>query len=140
MKVYSRKRHRNIEIQVHFGVGNSVQTACGKHLFSRHIMVELGSYSDGAVITDDIAKVTCKRCLITPESRLRKLLAIESQSPGVFDRPLLCGQDWILNHALDVTQATVNALKLEVKTDKRSVTVTAGMKAKDVKTVLRSIK
>lgn len=135
MKLYSRKNHRYVERQIHFGIGNSTKTACGLALFSRHVMVSVHSDSDGAVITDDMSRVTCKRCLATRESRLRKIIAVEQSAPGVFDRDSLCGEDWLLNHGLAVSQNDIDAQKLEL----RGITLTNKTRTKDRKAILRSV-
>jgi hypothetical protein len=114
MKVYSRKQKRNVERQIHFGVGNSVHTACGLILFSRHVMVSVFAGSDGAIITDDMERVTCKRCLASREVRLRQLLVVESACPGIFDRESLCGEKWLLDNALNVGQPIIDSQKLEI--------------------------
>ena len=138
MKLYSRKEHRNIERQVHFGVGNSVKTACGVTLFTRNVMVSIWSNSDGALITDDLSRVTCKRCLSAKDTRLRRLLAIEASCPGIFDRERLCGEEWLMSHALDVNTKTIEAQRIEMLSGELHLTLTSTMKARDRKELLRS--
>ena len=140
MKLYSRRLHRNVERQVHFGVGKSVRTACGLVLFSRHAVVGVFSDSDGALITDDLNRVTCKRCLATRENRLRKILAVESSCPGILDHDTLCGEQWLLDHALDVSAATVNAQRLQMNVGGQTICLVAGMKSKDRKELLRGLR
>ena len=140
MKVYSKKRHRNVERQVHFGVGNSVKTACGMVLFSRHVMVSLFSGNDGALITDDLARVTCKRCLAARDTRLRKLLAVEKAHPGIFDHEALCGDQWLLKHALDIDQIEIDAQKIEISIEGKSTSLSNAMTRKDRKHILRSLR
>jgi hypothetical protein len=140
MKLYSRKYHRYVERQVHFGVGNSTKTICGLTLFSRHVMVSLHSGSDGAIITDDISRVTCKRCLSTSEVRLRKLLAIVNVFPGIFDRESLCGEQWLLEHALDLKRQEIDSQKLEICNGEKNITLFNNMKSKDRKYLLRTYK
>lgn len=139
MKLYSRKHHRYIERQVHFGVGQSVKTACGLVLFSRHVMVSVFSDNDGALITDNLAQVTCKRCLATKDTRLRKLIAIEGAIPSIFDHESLCGEQWLLAHALDVKQKVIDGQKLEVSDGKRNIVLTSAIKARDRKYLLRNL-
>ena len=136
MKVYSRRRHRNIEIKVHFGVGNGTHTACGMDLFSRHIMVSVWGDWDGTVITDQIERVTCKRCLATKDTRLRRLLSVESACPGIFDRNSLCGEEWLLHHALDVSKGTVDSQWIDVSNGARQLILTNGMKSQERKNLL----
>ena len=138
MKLYSRKEHRRVERQIHFGVGKSVKTACGLTLFSRHVMVELGSDFDGAMITDDLARVTCKRCLATKDTKLRRLLCVEAACPGIFDKQALCGEDWLMNHALDVGRGFIDAQVLEIHTGDSTLRLTNAMKPKDRKEILHS--
>jgi len=131
MKLYSRKHHRNVERQVHFGVGHGVKTACGIVLFSRHVMVSIHSDNDGALITDDLERVTCKRCLATRDTRLRKLIAIERVIPGVFDHATLCGQQWLLAHALDINRETIDAQKLKISNGEKTVVLSNTTKPRD---------
>jgi len=138
MKVYSRKRHRNIERKVHFGVGKSVKTACGLILFSRHVMVGVFSDSDGALITDDINRVTCKRCLNLRESRLRKLIEVEHINPGIFDHDTLCGEEWLLDHGLSVSKDTIGLQKLEL-IGKTTITLSNNIPPKERKKILSAV-
>lgn len=137
MKLYSRKHHRNVERQIHFATGKGVRTVCGLTLYSRHVMVSIHSNNDGAVITDDLRRVTCKRCLVTKETRLRKLIALEVAMPGVLDRPTLCGTDWILKHALDITHEDIDSLEL-VLIGEKVITITNKMRVKDRKLILKN--
>ena len=139
VKVYSRKYHRYVERQVHFGVGQSVKTACGVVLFSRHVMVSIHSNNDGALITDDLERVTCKRCLATRETRLRKLIAIEMLMPGIFDHETLFGQQWLLNHALDINLEKINAQKLEINNGEKTVVLSNTIKSRDRKFILLGV-
>ena len=139
MKLYSSKYHRHIERQIHFGVGNSTKTTCGIVLFSRHVMVSVYSDNDGAVITDDLTRVTCKRCLSTRDMRLRKLLDIEKEVPGIFDRDSLCGEQWLLDHALDVSRVEIDAHTLSVSDGERNITLSNAMKSKDRKYIIRNL-
>lgn len=137
MKLYSKKYHRYVERQIHFGVGNSVHTACGLVLYSRHVMVNLHSDSDGARITDDIKRVTCKRCLATRVSRLLNLIAIEKALPTIFDHETLCGEEWLLKHALDVSRDSVDAQKLNINVGGKAITLSNKIKGRDRKQILR---
>ncbi len=137
MKLYSRKYHRYVERQVHFGVGKSVKTACGVVLFSRHVMVSVFNDSDGALITDDLARVTCKRCLATRGTRLRKLIAIERLVPGIFDHETLCNQQWLLDHALDINRENIDAQKLEISNGEKIIVLSNTIKPRDRKFILR---
>ena len=137
MKLYSRKHHRNVERQVHFGIGKSVKTACGIVLLSRHVMVSIHSDNDGALITDDLARVTCKRCLATRDTRLRKLIAIERAIPGVFDHTTLCDQQWLFDHALDINQEKIDAQKLIISNGEKIVVLSNAIKPRDRKFILR---
>lgn len=139
MKLYSLKTHGSVERQVHFGIGNSVKTACGLTLFSRHVMVSVWGNSDGALITDDFNRVTCKRCLASKDTRLRRLLAIEASCPGIFDREALCGQEWLMTHALDVNSKTIEEEKIEIRSGELRLTLTNTMKPKDRKEILRHL-
>jgi len=136
MKLYSRKYHRNVERKVHFGIGKSVKTACGLVLFSRYVMGQLGDDSDGAIITADISRVTCRRCLAIKEVKLRKLIEIEAVNPGIFDRGSLCGEEWLLSHALDISRDTINNQKLELVGVKQ-LTLSNTMRVKDRKEILK---
>ena len=139
MRLYSKKLQRYVERQIHFGVGQSVKTACGLVLFSRHIMVSVFSDNDGAIITDDLSRVTCKRCLATRDTRLRKLIAIENLVPSIFDHETLCGEQWLLEHALDIGRAKCDIQKLEVNDGARKITLSNAMKSKDRKYILHSL-
>lgn len=139
MKVYSRRTKRWVDRKLHFGVGNSTKTACGIVLFSRHIMVSLFSANDGAVITADLARVTCKRCLATKETRLRKMIEIESAVPGIFDHDTLCGEDWLLNNALNITSQQVKIQTADITDGVKSITLSGDMKTKDRKYLLRRL-
>jgi len=139
MRLYSTKYKRNVERQIHFGVGKSVHTACGLVLFSRHVMVSIHSGNDGALITDDISRVTCKRCLACKEARLRKLIAIEQAAPGIFDRGSLCGENWLLNNALTRNEEEIKSQMIEVTNGEMTITLSENIKAKDRKYVLRSL-
>lgn len=138
MRLYSRRLHRNVERQVHFSVGQSVKTACGLVLFARHVLVSVFSDNDGAIITDDWTRVTCKRCLATRETRLRKLIAINKAIPGSFDHDTLCGEQWLLNHALTISQDEIDAQKLEVSVEGKSFSLSNKIKPKDRKEILCS--
>lgn len=140
MKLYNRRLKRSVERQIHFGVGKSVETACGLTLYSRHVIVQLGSEFDGAVITDNMSRVTCKRCLKTSTVKLRKLIAIEATCPGVFDRPSLCGEDWLLKHALVVSSTSINSQQLTIAAGERRVTLSNSMPIKDRKYILAGLK
>ncbi len=137
MKLYSMKNKHYVERQIHFGMGNSVRTACGLVLFSRHVMVSILSNNDGALITDDMKRVTCKRCLATREARLRKLLSVESSCPGVFDRDTLCGEKWLLEHGLAVSKNDIDAQRLEL-VGKTTITLSNKIAPKDRKGILRN--
>ena len=139
LKLYSKKYHRYVERKIHFGVGKSVRTSCGLVLFSRHVMVSVFSGSDGALITDDLERITCKRCLATRETRLRKILEIENSSPGIFDYETLCGEQWLLEHALDVKQTDIDSQRLELSDGKRNTIISNAIKTKDRKYILRSL-
>ena len=139
MKLYSRKYHRHVERQVHFGVGQSTKTACGLVLFSRHVMVSIHSDSDGALITDDLERVTCKRCLATSDVRLRKLIAIERAIPGIFDHTTLCGQQWLLDHALDINPEKIDTQKLEINTGDKKLVLSNKMKPRDRRFILLGV-
>ena len=139
MRLYSKKLHRYVERQVHFGVGQSVKTACGLVLFSRHVMVSIFSLNDGTMITDDLSRVTCKRCLKTKDIRLRKLIAIEKLVPGIFDHEALCSEQWLLKHALDISKARCDTQKLEVTDGTRKITLSSAMKSRDRKYVLHNL-
>lgn len=139
MKLYSKKNHRYVERQVHFGIGQSVKTACGLILFSRHIMVSLFSNSDGSIITDDLTRVTCKRCLATRETRLRKLMAIERAIPGVFDHETLCGEQWLLNHALTISKEDIEAQRLEINVEGKELSLSNKLKSKDRREILHNL-
>jgi len=139
VKLYNRKLHRYVERQIHFGIGDGVKTACGLNLFSRHIMVSVFGDWDGAVITDDMLKITCKRCLAAKEVRLRKLIAIEQVSPGIFDRNTICGEDWLLEHALDVSKTVIDKQKIEVNNGKNNIVLTNSIKSKDRKYLLKNM-
>lgn len=138
MKLYSQKYCRYVERQVHFGVGQSVKTACGVVLFSRHVLVSIHSDNDGAVITDDLERVTCKRCLATKETRLRKLILVERSMPGIFDRETLCSQQWLLDHALDINLEKIEGQKLEISNGGKTVVLFNAIKSRDRK--LRSVR
>ena len=137
MKLYSRKYHQYVERKVHFGIGKSVKTACGLVLFSRHVMVSVYSDGDGAIITDNLEKVTCKRCLAIRDTKLRKLLTIENIAPGIFDRDSLCGEAWLLKKGLNVSRDTIEAQKLELLGE-RKISLSNKVKSKDRKVILRS--
>lgn len=139
MKVYSRKLKRNIERAVHFGIGKSTKSACGVTLFSRKIMVSVFSDWDGSLITDDISRVTCKRCLAVREVKIRKLIKIESLMPGIFDRETLCGEEWLLKHSLDLSRNVIDSGILEVESGERKITLSNSMKSKDRKFLLKNI-
>ena len=139
MKLYSAKDKRYVERQIHFGVGNSVHTACGEVLYSRHVMVSIHSDSDGALITDDLTRVTCKRCLSTRDMRLRKLIETERELPGIFDRDSLCGEDWLLKHALDVGRVEIEAQTLNICNGEKNIALSNTMRSKDRKYIIRNI-
>ena len=139
MKLYSRKYHRNVERQVHFGIGRSVKTACGLVLYSRHVMVSVFSDNDGAMITDNLERVTCKRCLATSEVRLRKLVNIERKIPGIFDRDTLCGEEWLFNHALNVNKETIDAQELKIDTGERIINISNKIRPKDRRQLIKCI-
>ena len=139
LKVYSTRLHRNIERQIHFGLGKSTSAICGVVLFSRNVMVSLFSVSDGALITDNMERVTCKRCLATREIRLRKLMTIEQACPGIFDHEPLCGEKWLLAHALDITQKEIDAQELEINTENKVITLSGKIAPKDRKVILKSL-
>ncbi len=138
MRLYSRKYHRYVEREVHFGVGKSVKTACGLVLFSRHVMVSIHSDSDGAVITNDINRVTCQRCLAARETRLRKIIAIENIVPGIFNRDSLCGEEWLINHGFAISKGAIDDQKLELDINGKTITLSNKIKPKDRKEILRS--
>jgi len=102
-------------------------------------MVSVFGDNDGSIITDDLKRVTCKRCLSTRETRLRKLIAVERAVPGVFDYESLCGSQWLLDHALDVRWEEIDSQKLEVNDGERRVTVASGFKPKDRKYLISTI-
>ena len=139
MKLYNRRLKRSVEKQIHFAPGKSVHTACGLELFSRHVMVSIFSNSSGEVITNDIGKVTCKNCLRAKEFKIRKLTQIESALPGVFDHPALCGEEWLLNHALDVERGIIEKQTLSVTVGDKNVTLKSGMESKDRQYILRNL-
>ena len=137
MKLYSRKQKRYVEREVHFGVGKGTKTACGVNLYSRHVMVSVFSDTNGEMVTNDLERVTCKRCLNTRENRLRKLIKIEQLVPGIFDRDTLFGEEWIINHALDVPQDTVDKQKIEL-IGKTKITLFNITPLKDKKMAIRN--
>ena len=139
MKLYTKKHHRYVERQIHFGVGQNTKTVCGLVLFSRRVMVSVYSDSDGAVIVDDLARVTCKRCLATRDMRLKKLIATEKAIPRIFDHEALCGEAWLLDHALDISQREIDAQKLEVSDGEKNITLSNVIKTKDRKYILRNL-
>lgn len=140
MRLYNWKRQRYVERQVHFAIGQSVRMACGIILFSQTVMVQLGSDSDGRLATADMGKVTCKNCLRMRETKIRRLVAIESAVPGLFDRPALCGEEWLLTHALDVGIQAIEGQSLEVTVPGRKVVLSPAMKSKDRRTILAGMK
>lgn len=137
MKVFSHKNNRTYDYKIHYGIGNSVKTVCGVILSSRRVMVNLFGSSDGVIITDDISKVTCKRCLASRPGRLLRLVAIEMACPGIFDHAPLCGEEWLFSHALDVSQKDIEALSLEVQTGERSFTLGGDQTSKDRREILK---
>jgi hypothetical protein len=137
MKLYSTKLHRNVERQIHFGIGQSVKTACGLVKFSRHVMVSAFSDSDGAIITENLERVTCKRCLSSRDTRLRRLLAIEAQTPGVFDRDTLVSEQWLIDHALNVSKDNIDSQKLELIGI--GITLSNKITSKDRKNILHDV-
>ena len=137
MRLYNRKNHRYVERQIHFGVGQSVKTVCGVVLHSRHVMVSAFSDSDGALITDNLGRVTCKKCLATRDIRLRKLIAIEQVVPGVFDRETLCGEKWLLDNALTVNQGDIDRQELSINLEGKTVTIPNKIIPKDRKQLIR---
>ena len=139
MKLYSMKRHRNVERQVHFGLGKGTKTACGQYLYSRYVMVSIFSTTNPSLIVSDMAQVTCKRCLKTGEFRLRKLLSIEAQNPGIFNSPSLCGEQWLLNHALDVSKEVIEAERIEVVAANKILTLILRIPSKDRKYLLSEV-
>lgn len=130
MRVYrvSLKRRRVVERKTHLGVGHGVRTACGVTLWSR---------LDDLVITDQPALVTCKRCLAA-RARWQRMLELEVAYPGIFDRDSLCGTDWLLSHARDVSQETIDAQSLVVSTGARLISVRNDMRLAARKELLRS--
>lgn len=138
MKLYSRKYHRYVERKVHFAVGLSVKTACGLVLFSRHVMVSVFSDNDGTMITDDLERVTCKRCLATKETRIRKLIEIEKSLPGIFDHDRLCGEQWLFDHALAISEEDIDSQKFEFSVGERTISLSNKTTAKDRKEIIRN--
>lgn len=128
MKVYARWLHRHVERQIHFGVGKSVKTACGLVLFSRH------------TITSDLGQVMCKRCLQTRQVRLMRLIKIGTELPGLLDHPALCGEDWLLKHALDVSPKEIDSQQMTVVTPNFTITLSSAMKRKELRDILANIK
>ena len=135
MKLYDRKLKRYVNKQVHFGVGNSTKTACGLHLFSRRVMVSIYCTGSNELISSNIEKVTCKRCLATKESKLRKLLKIEQECPGIFDRESLCGEQWLIDNALNFKREDSNKLSLKIE----NTTLDNTFKAKDRIFILKNL-
>ena len=67
--------------------------------------------------------------------RIDPVIGVEQSAPGVFDRDSLCGEDWLLNHGLAVSQNDIDAQKLEL----RGITLTNKTRTKDRKAILRSV-
>jgi len=132
-----KKKKKYTDLKIHFGVGESVKAVCGVVKRSRRVIVPLFSGYDGVVITDDIKRVTCKRCLAARETRLRKLVALEAACPGILDRPSLCGEEWLFAHAMDITAEDVDRQSIEVKTVQGSFTLNNKIKSRDRREIFR---
>jgi hypothetical protein len=115
IEVHYRKGNRRYKkiLKIHLGLGNTNIGACGVILFSRYAMVSLHDPWDGLLITDDPNKVTCERCKKTNRMRWWKMVRLERCYPGILDRPALCGEKWLLDHGLDVTQANIDGLTIK---------------------------
>jgi hypothetical protein len=100
-------------------------------------MVQLWSDSDGAIITDKLDKVSCRRCLASRETKLRKLIAIEQVLPGVFDHDALCGEQWLLDHALDVKQEHIDKQSIEIKAEGHTISLPHKAKPKERRGIIR---
>jgi hypothetical protein len=137
MILYSTKLHRHVERKIHFGVGQSVKTACGLVKFSRHVMVSAFSDNDGSIITENIDKVTCKRCLAMKDTKLRKLMAIQAITPGIFDRDFIVDEKWLMEHALNISRESIDSQKLELLGT--GITLSNRISSKDRKIILEDV-
>lgn len=102
----------------------------------------------GVILAEDDDKIRCSyiwlgRLLSEEEIRERDRVEMSvkekeqrMQAVGSPSAPL-CGQDWLDEHAFDVTQADINALRLEVTTDRHRFSIGLNTKAKDRKYLLR---
>lgn len=127
-------------IKVHYAPGHSVKAVCGVIKYSRRVIVNLFGNWDGVIITDDLTRVTCKRCLKCRETRLHKLIALEKSCPGLMDHGVLCGEEWLLTHASDITNQDIKAQKLEMPTEKGLLTITNDFKyINDIRLIFKNV-
>jgi hypothetical protein len=117
-------------------IGQSVKTACGLVKFSRHIMVSAFSDNDGSIITENIDKVTCKRCLAMKDTKLRKLMAIQAITPGIFDRDFIVDEKWLMDHALNISRESIDSQKLELLGT--GITLSNRISSKDRKIIFKN--
>lgn len=102
----------------------------------------------GVILAEDDDKIRCSyiwlgrllsreevreidRVEMSVKEREQRMRAVGSPSA------LLCGQDWLDKHAFDITQVDINALRLEVKTDRHKFSIGLNTKAKDRKYLLK---
>lgn len=76
----------------------------------------------------------------TRQDKLLRLVKIETLFPGLLDKPTLCGEDWLLKHALDISQKDFESQSLTVVTPNGTVTLSLGMKRKELRGILGNIK
>ncbi len=67
------------------------------------------------------------------------MLDLQAEYPGIFDRDSLCGTEWLLDHARDVSPAVIDAQSIEIKSGNRQVTLRNDMKRKDIRELLHGM-
>lgn len=74
------------------------------------------------------------------EARLRKLIEIERGLPGIFKKPSLCGREWLLQHALDVSMAEILSQEMEIITPEQKISLTPSLPLKKVRSMIKKVK
>ena len=95
--------------------------------------VEIYEARPGVILAEDNIKVRVAYCFLDrliSRTGFPSALAVAKGIP-------ICGQEWLNKHSSDITQADIDALRLEVISDKHKFKVSLGMKAKDRKYLLK---
>jgi hypothetical protein len=133
---YDRRFVYHLGLNVHPDPDKS-DVVCGRGIHLAKDVSTVKKYAEvyrvkaGIIYGEDYSKIRVGHCWVIDR------INPDAIPPGIGEP--LCGSEWLNKHIGDHTQAEIDALGMEIITERHHTTVKAGMTAKNLRTALTAV-